>query len=292
MSPVGALKMDFIIETDMKKLFFTAVAALATLTLSAQTQVIAHRGFHAQEGSARNTISSLLNAQKLGVYGSECDISMSADDSLMVVHGSRHPDRRIPAPHRVHVAKDVYKDIRAISCEGGNIVPTLREYLVQTKKYPGTKLVIEIKNHKEDTPERQKFFTKKIVEMVAEFGLENQVDYIAFSKVVCDELVKLAPKNEIAYLNGELTPAECKQRGYTGIDYSIKVLRAHPEWVKQAHDLGMKVNVWTVNKTEDIQYFIDLGVDFITTDNPLETIELINKSQKGNKCKRAKKARK
>ena len=41
----------------MKKLFFTAVAALATLTLSAQTQVIAHRGFHAKEGSDKNNLS-------------------------------------------------------------------------------------------------------------------------------------------------------------------------------------------------------------------------------------------
>lgn len=274
----------------MKKMLFTVVAALATLTLSAQTQVIAHRGFHATEGSDKNTISSLLNAQKLGVYGSECDISLSADDSLMVVHGSMHPDRRIPSAHRVHVTKDVYKDIRAISCFGGNIVPTLREYLEQLKKYSGTKLVIEIKNHKGDSPERQKHLTKKIVDLVKEMGVEKMVDYIAFSQIICDELVKLAPNNEIAYLNGELTPAECKQRGYTGIDYSKKVLSEHPEWVKQAQDLGMKVNVWTVNKTEEIQYFIDLGVDFITTDNPLETIELIEKSQK--KSKKAKKAKK
>lgn len=267
----------------MKKLIFTAVAALATLSLSAQTQVIAHRGFHATEGSDKNTISSLLNAQKLGVYGSECDVSLSADDSLMVVHGSMHPDRRIPSAHRAHVTKDVYKDIRAISCKGGNIVPTLREYLEQLKQYPGTKLVIEIKNHKGDSPERQLHLTKKIVDLVKEMGVENMVDYIAFSSIICDELVKLAPNNEIAYLNGELAPAKCKERGYTGIDYSIKVLRAHPEWVKQAQDLGMKVNVWTANKTEDIQYFIDLGVDFITTDDPLQTIDLINKSQK--KCK-------
>lgn len=274
----------------MKKMLFTVVAALATLTLSAQTQVIAHRGFHATEGSDKNTISSLLNAQKLGVYGSECDISLSADDSLMVVHGSMHPDRRIPSAHRAHVTKDVYKDIRAISCFGGNIVPTLREYLEQLKKYSGTKLVIEIKNHKGDSPERQKHLTKKIVDLVKEMGVEKMVDYIAFSQIICDELVKLAPNNEIAYLNGELTPAECKQRGYTGIDYSKKVLSEHPEWVKQAQDLGMKVNVWTVNKTEDIQYFIDLGVDFITTDNPLETIDLLAKSQK--KSKKAKKAKK
>lgn len=274
----------------MKKMLFTAVAVLATLSLSAQTQVIAHRGFHAKEGSDKNTISSLLNAQKLGVYGSECDISLSADDSLMVVHGSMHPDRRIPSAHRAHVTKDVYKDIRAISCFGGNVVPTLREYIEQLKKYSCTKLVIEIKNHKGDSPERQKRMTKMIVDLVKEMGVEKMVDYIAFSDIICDELVKLAPNNEIAYLNGELTPAECKQRGYTGIDYAMKVFRAHPEWVKQAQDLGLKVNVWTVNKTEDIQYFIDLGVDFITTDNPLETIDLLAKSQK--KSKKAKKAKK
>ena len=277
----------------MKRLILTAVAALSTLALSAQTQVIAHRGFHAQEGSDKNTVSSLLNAQKLGVYGSECDISLSADDSLMVVHGSMHPDRRIPSAHRAHVTKDVYKDIRAIPCFGGNIVPTLREYIEQLKKYSCTKLVIEIKNHKGDSPERQKRMTKMIVDLVKEMGVENMVDYIAFSDIICDELVKLAPNNEIAFLNGNLTPAECKQRGYTGIDYAMKVFREHPEWVKQAQDLGMKVNVWTVNKTEDIQYFIDLGVDFITTDNPLETIDLLAKSQKkGKKAKKAKKATK
>ena len=35
-----------------------------------------------------------------------------------------------------------------------------------------------------------------------------------------------------------------------GLDYSLKVIKKHPEWVKQAHDLGLKVNVWTVNKEE------------------------------------------
>lgn len=50
-----------------------------------------------------------------------------------------------------------------------------------------------------------------------------------------------------------------------GIDYDVAVLRKHPEWVKQAHDLGMTVNVWTVNKLDDIRYFLSLGVDYVTT---------------------------
>jgi glycerophosphoryl diester phosphodiesterase len=48
-----------------------------------------------------------------------------------------------------------------------------------------------------------------------------------------------------------------------------------PEWVQEAHDLGQQVNVWTVNKPEDIQKMIDLKVDYITTDEPLLAKELL-----------------
>lgn len=189
----------------MKHTILTAVLALAALTATAQTQIVAHRGYHAKEGSARNTISSLRNAQELGVYGSECDVNMTADDSLLVIHGMWHTDKKDPT--RVHVQKDTYKDIRSKSCEGGNIVPTFREYLAQLKKNPKTRLVIEVKNHA--TPEREIQVTREIVKQVAEAGLEKHVDYIAFSSVVCDELVKIVPKGtEIAYLNGDWEPGQ------------------------------------------------------------------------------------
>lgn len=49
----------------------------------------------------------------------------------------------------------------------------------------------------------------------------------------------------------------------------------HPEWIKEAHDNGMSVNVWTVNKTADLKKFIDLGVDAITTNEPLRLRKLL-----------------
>ena len=36
----------------------------------------------------------------------------------------------------------------------------------------------------------------------------------------------------------------------------------------------MKVNVWTVNNTEDIKNMLKLNVDYITTDHPVEAAEL------------------
>ena len=95
---------------------------------------------------------------------------------------------------------------------------------------------------------------------------------------MCEELVAYGPKNiKVAYLNGDLTPLQCKQLGFTGIDYSHGVLTKHPEWIKASQALGLTVNIWTVNKTEDIQWSIDQGVDYITTDNPLEAKRLIEK---------------
>lgn len=81
----------------------------------------------------------------------------------------------------------------------------------------------------------------------------KQVEYISFSKYICETLAKLTPESEIAYLVGDISPKELKEKGINGIDYHYKVFEKKPEWVKEAHDLGMKVNVWTVNNTEDIK---------------------------------------
>ena len=101
------------------------------------------------------------------------------------------------------------------------------------------------------------------------------MEYIAFSLNICEQLAKLTPESEIAYLNGNLSPAELKKKGINGIDYNQKVLEKHPEWVEEAHRLGMKVNVWTVNKEDMMRKFIDMKVDYITTDYPLETQKLL-----------------
>ena len=80
---------------------------------------------------------------------------------------------------------------------------------------------------------------------------------------------------KIFYLDGDLTPKKLRKLGLAGLDYSVKVLKKHPNWVKEAHEQGLEVNVWTVNTDEDMKYFIDLGVDYITTDHPDRLLKLM-----------------
>ena len=74
-----------------------------------------------------------------------------------------------------------------------------------------------------------------------------------------------------------MPPRSIQKLGLAGIDYSAKVLRRHPEWIEQAHKLGLEVNVWTVDSEEDMQYFIDQNVDYITTNYPEQLQALLKK---------------
>lgn len=146
----------------MKKLFLTIGFAAGTLMLAAQPQVVAHRGFHAAEGSWENTVSSLRNAQKLGVYGVEFDVNMTADDSLIVYHGPKILDTKL------HAQKNRFAEIRAVKLPGGLEIPTLREFFAQGQKDPSTKLILEIKKHA--TPQRETQVVEAILRLRAKCG--------------------------------------------------------------------------------------------------------------------------
>lgn len=252
----------------MKKLICFWSLLLIACTAWAQTQIIAHRGYHATQNSVHNSLSALQHAQNLGVFGSECDINETSDGVLVVAHGAYHGDYIIQ--------KTDFQTLRNVKLKNGEIMPTLDEYLKQAAQNTSTRLIIEIKDH--NTPQREKRVVKNVLKAVRKHKLQNDVEYIAFRQNVCDELRKQGPKNiRIAYLNGNLTPEYCHALGYTGIDYHINVMKKHPEWIKECHELGLTVNVWTVNDTENLKWCVDHNVDYITTDNPMEAIRIATK---------------
>lgn len=249
----------------IKRILISALALVACIIgIQAQTQVIAHRGFWKTEGSAQNSIAALEKAAEENLYGSEFDVQVTLDGKLIVNHDAKFQG--------FVIAETPFKELKKIKLKNGEKLPTLKKYLKAGKKQD-IQLILEIKSHKSKEVEDK--MAADIVKMVKKMGLQKQVEYIAFSLNICEQLAKLTPESEIAYLNGNLSPAELKKKGINGIDYNQKVLEKHPEWVEEAHRLGMKVNVWTVNKEDMMRKFIDMKVDYITTDYPLETQKLL-----------------
>ncbi len=226
----------------------------------AQVKVIAHRGYWNSPGAAQNSIASMRNAQKAGAWGSEFDVHITTDGVIVVNH-----DDDI---HGVITEDAKYEDIKNMKLANGETISTLSEYLKEGKKLAPMQLILEIKAHQ--TPEREDRCVKACLDLVKAAGMEKQVDYISFSMHACEEVVKQNPQAKVYYLGSDVPPDIIKQKGFAGIDYYGGALVKNPAWIKQSHDLGMKVNVWTIDEMKAIQQCVNSGVDFITTDKPEE----------------------
>ena len=250
------------ISNDMTKKLILAAAMLLTgsAAVAAQPKVISHRGYWTAPNSAQNSLASFTKADSVGVFGSEIDIWLTADDKLIVNHD------RVYKGTDINMEKSTLKEITSIVLPNGENIPTLDAYLRLVAAKPDTRLILEMKSLSD--LKREDLAAEKIIKALRKYNLLDRTDIIAFSINACLAFKKLMPDGRIFYLNGDLAPRSIKKLGLTGIDYSMSVLRKNPKWVEQAHKEGLEVNVWTVDTEEDMRYFIDLGVDYITTDYP------------------------
>jgi glycerophosphoryl diester phosphodiesterase len=92
--------------------------------------------------------------------------------------------------------------------------------------------------------------------------------------------VKLqAPQIPTVLLFERLLPVRREGLLPTGVPIAgpgLHVLRADPDYVARAHARGHRVFVWTVDQPRDVEFVLDLGVDTIITDHPLEVKRLLD----------------
>ncbi len=225
-------------------------------------KVIAHRGYW--EGTAQNSRESLRRAQALEVYGSETDVWLTTDGHLFVNHD--------PSFNGVVIKESTSEQCRQLVLSNGERMPELTDFLEMIGQSGSrTKLIIEIKDHSDEALNRAA--AKAVVSAVSDYGVGDKVEYISFSAAACEQIIEDDDSAQVSYLSGDRTPDELHVCGYTGLDYNVEVFKAHPEWVAAAKQLGMTVNVWTVNDAEDMQQMKALGVDYLTTDKPVEALK-------------------
>lgn len=259
----------------MKKILLIAMMVAMATALWAmgprpgyKTKVVAHRGYWQTDGSAQNSIRSLVKADSIDCWGSEFDVWMSKDGTLFVNHD--------PTIGDVEIQKSKAKVVVRQRLPNGDPIPTLEQMLKAAVSLPRLQLVCELKPHADKKHEAKA--VKKIIDMVAKYGLEKRTTYITFSLEGMKELIKRAPAGtEVYYLNGELTPEQLKEMGAAGMDYNSSVVLKHRDWVDQCHQLGLKVNVWTVDDKHAalLDMLLDMDIDFITTNTPEQVQQII-----------------
>ncbi|MBR5700427.1 MAG: hypothetical protein IKX37_04975 [Bacteroidales bacterium] len=241
--------------------------------------IVGHRGFWKAESAAgtQNSIASLRAAEAESLWGSEFDVQLTKDGIPIVNH-----DPTIPSgAQKLRIDEYTWKELSKLNLANGEKRPTLDSYIAEGAKLPDIRLVVELKRQREPDGghAREEKLLSETVSILKKYGVftPERVVFISFSLYICEQIAERYPAFTNQYLEGDLTPAEVKAKGINGIDYKYKVFKKHPEWVAEARELGLSVNTWTVDKEEDILQMINLGVEYITSDEPLLVRKLLNK---------------
>lgn len=201
-----------------------------------------------------NTLSAFAHAIALGADAVECDVHLTADGHLAVIHDD-HVDRTTDGHGAV--AAMTMAEIRALHA-GGDHVPELDEVLALGGGR--VRLVLELKAPGTAAP---------AVAAVRAAGMLPEVTFISFRLPLLREVRAEAPGARTGALFSRLGPAEVEASCAAGADLiDIHHGAATPEVLEAAAAAGMPVWLWTPDLEADLRAAITIGPAAITTNRP------------------------
>lgn len=247
--------------------------------------VIAHRG--ASGLSPENTLSAFEKAIELGVDRIEMDLRQTSDGEVVVIHDKTivrttngwGSVRKLP----LHKLKKYsagswfspdFKDER---------IPSFREVLELVDGR--TTLLLEIK----DGSPYHHGIEQNILRLVNEFKANDWCIIQSFNDKVLRNFRQLPDlQSDVQKLFAAFIPVA---PFYGGSRFSYKRVRSYgfaqevninykyvnPRVVRKVHEMGKKVNVWTVNQSKNLEKYCAMGVDGIITDFPDRLIEILER---------------
>lgn len=242
-----------------------------------QTKIIAHRG--SKGTHPENTIEAITEAVRVGSDGIEIDVHLSLDQELIVIHDETI-DRTTNGKGRVqNLTLNQLKQFDAGSWYSSEYstsrIPTLQEvfYLLDAADYQGL-VNIELKTDKVLYPGIE----EKVVAFAAEKNWPFTIEYSSFNYQTLIELKRLDATCKIALLFKKTG----KNVRFLTPDIPVNMWHPKLSWFRSVSLFRipeMPVRVWTVNKSNDLQFCFRKNLAGIITDYPQKALEIRNKWQ-------------
>jgi glycerophosphoryl diester phosphodiesterase len=246
-----------------------------------------HRGARARR--PENTLAGFRYAIEAGVDALELDVAVTQDDIVVVCHDPHINAEICCGPHvRSAVRTLTLAELKQLDCGGrqnpafpeqltvpGACIPTLDEvFELSTGDDTSSRTIqfnVEAKifsGYPDLTPEPEAF-ARLILECVRRHGLDSRVIVQCFDPRILWAMRTLEPAIPRAALLEE-TDRDWLDvaREFEATLFSPEYHLVTPERVAVAHNAGLKVMSWTVNKPEDWERLVDAGVDAIISDDP------------------------
>jgi glycerophosphoryl diester phosphodiesterase len=273
--------------------------------VTSRPHVVAHRGASADE--AEHTLAAYARALDEGADGLECDVRLTRDGVLVCVH-----DRRIDRTssgrgvvstleiadladldfgswHRAAASavaavtgSDAEEDTEEPEWDRTSVLTLDRLLEMVADSGREVEIAIETKH-----PTRYAGLVElTLSEVLARHGLTAPRDdarvrarVMSFAGASLRRLRSLAPGVPTVFLM-ERVPIRFRDGSLPGGAFaagpSLRLLRSFPEYVERVHSMGSQVHVWTVDRPEDVDFVVDLGVDVIITNRPGATLSQLN----------------
>lgn len=224
-------------------------------------RMVAHRGLSGIE--RENTVAAFIAAGNRSYFGIETDVRRTADGKYVISHDETllrvsGEDVNIGASTLEDIQRVVLTDIDGSRTRLDLCAPTLDDYISVCKKY-GKHCVLELK---------QDFSLSEVQEILDVINARDyleSVTFISFHYGSLKNVLTLSPGQSVQVLIGEQPDGFFVNAARDGMDIDAHHDTLTREKIARIHELGMKVNAWTVDSAERAAELIDMGVDFITT---------------------------
>jgi len=227
-----------------------------------QTKIIAHRGAWKEFNLPENSIASLEKAIELKCEGAEFDVRRTLDGVLVVNHD--------PVYYGDTIQTNTYAFLNRNKLSNGESLPTLEEYFLKgTQDKHKTLLICEIKAAIKDK-EQDYLATIETLALAKKLKIEKRIVYISFSKDILSWIKEKQPTATVLYLESDLSIDAVVQNKFDGINLHYTSFKNNSQLSATAKNAGLKIGSWTVNELSDLAILQAQGVEWITTNQPLQ----------------------
>jgi glycerophosphoryl diester phosphodiesterase len=221
-----------------------------------------HRGNPAEH--PENTLASFRSAIELGVDMIECDVHLSSDGELVVIH-DHTLDRTTDG--RGLVAERTLAELRRLDAGAGERLPLLAEVCELAKGRAG--LCVELKQ----MPIAYAGLEEKLVACLDQLEMLDQTAVISFHHGSIRRLKGLEPRLAAGILEGARPIDPVGMLRVAGAEiYAPHWGATDPELVAEVHRAGGAVGVWTVDDPVAVAWCRACRPDSAFTNRPREIL--------------------
>lgn len=238
-------------------------AYLEPSTMVHHPWVIGHRGSHY---GVENTYSAVKGASDHNANYAEIDVQLSSDGIPVVIHDN---DLSRLANERKKVSNSTAKELTKLTVYQGNYqdkIPTLDGLIKKMKKNDiDVDLLIELKTENSDSQK----LAKEIIKVVEKNNFEDRSIFMSLDYDAVTYLQQEHPEWWIGYCiygsAGDLDESLWNM----DIDFlAIEENRATLSFIEKANNNWVPVYVWTVDTSDKMRQYLDMGVSGIITNYP------------------------